>query len=78
MTPVAGANSPITPEMMTAIDYIFQKTIDVDTYDLVEMSHIPGGPWERAYNPNDENHGQIIPKNSMFRFYQTRDILSKI
>lgn len=77
MIPIGGLHSPITQEMKQAIDHIFQETIDIDTYDLVEMSHIDGGPWSCAYNPDDDHHRQIISKENMFNFYQSRQILSK-
>ena len=78
MMPVGGDHSPITMEMQLAIDDIFQNTIEIDTFDLVEMSHIAGGPWDSVYNPNDENHCQIISKEDMFKFYQARQILAKV
>ncbi len=77
MMPLEGDHSPLSAQMELAISKIFDDTTDVDTYDLVEMSHIDGGPWQRCFNPHDENHTQIISKESMFEFYKTRKILCK-
>lgn len=77
MAPVGGTHSPITPEMKQAIEDVFTQTIDIDTYDLVEMSHVAGGPWCRAYNADDINHNQVISKTEMWEFYRARDIFLK-
>lgn len=76
MATVGGTHSPITENMKAAIDYIFGETVDIDTYDLVQMSHVEEGPWSRAFNPDDSQHGQVISKEDMFLFYQSRAILS--
>ncbi len=75
MSPVGGEHSPLTEQNRKAIDDIFEKTIDIDTYDLVKMSHIEGGPWQQVYDETDINHEQIISKQEMFNFYRDRDVL---
>ncbi len=76
MSPIEGNHSLLEQNMKNAIEYIFNKTVDIDTYDLVMMSHIAGGPWANVYNPYDENHSQVISKQDMFKFYKTNNILS--
>ena len=74
MYPLDGEHSKLTTQMVKVLDFIFESTTDIDTYDLVEMSHIKNGPWHRVYNESDVNHEQIISKNSMFDFYKSRNI----
>ncbi len=76
MIPIGGSHTPLSEAMKNAITIIFEDTTDIDTYDLVEMSHRANGPWDTAYNPNDENHGQIVSKCEMFEFYKANQILS--
>ena len=48
-----GQHTPITPEMINVLNYVFEKTVEIDTYDLVEKSHEPNGPWDKVYNEED-------------------------
>ena len=77
MIPISGTHTPITHTMKEAIDHIFALTVDIDTFDLVAMSHIDGGPWSTVFNDSDINHEQIISKEAMWLFYKDRNILSK-
>ena len=77
MYPVDEAgHSKITPEMIKALESVFKQTINTDTLELVEFSHIPGGPWATVYNPNDQYHTQIIDKQNVFSFYKNRSMFS--
>ena len=69
-------HSELNNEMITALDFVFNNTIKTDTADLVEMSHIPGGPWASVYNENDAEHLQIISKTFMYQFYLSRNIFT--
>ena len=73
MEPLDGNHSPLTTQMKEAIDFVFKNTIDIDTLDLVQISHVQDGPWHCAYDPNDEKHEQVIQKSSMFTFYQAKE-----
>ena len=70
-------HSQLTKEMEKVLDKIFERTQDIDTVDLVEMSHKCEGPWSKAYVHNDDKHEQIISKNEMLKFYAKNDYLSK-
>lgn len=69
-------HSGLTQAMIDALEYILQKTWDLDVLDLIEISHIDGGPWRRFYNATDPKHEQIIPKHEIFAFYKTREIFA--
>lgn len=69
-------HSSLTQAMIDALEYILQKTWDLDVLDLIETSHIDGGPWRRFYNATDPKHEQIIPKHEIFAFYKTREIFA--
>ena len=77
MIPISGTHTPITHTMKEAIDHIFALTVDIDTFDLVTMSQIDGGPWSTVFDDSDINHEQIISKEAMWLFYKDRNILSK-
>lgn len=66
-----GKHTPITTEMKEVLDYIFEQTIEIDTYDLVDASHIPDGPWYKVYDANRE---PIVTKSSMYDFYKDKKL----
>lgn len=51
-------------------DYIIRQIYDqyagFDAYQLSDMTHVPGGPWESAWNMA---HFSIIPNDYIRRFY---------
>lgn len=71
MTIVDGEHTPLTKEMEEVLDCVFEATIDKDTLDLVEMSHIKDGPWSQVFDVNDSKHEQIITKASMYDYYKS-------
>lgn len=73
MLPLEGYHTPNTECMNQALQYVFEQTEDISTETLVELSHKPGGPWSKVYNPNDAMHLQIIPKDYMYDFYQNNN-----
>ena len=76
MSPVIeSGHSPLTQSMQDSLDYTLKTTWRIDTRDLVEISHVEGGPWRRFYNDNDPKHEQIIPKHEIFLFYRCRNAL---
>ncbi len=78
MYPVSEkGHSSLTKEMEKTLDRIFERTQNIDTLDLVDMSHKDGGPWSKAYVKEDEKHENIISKGEMLSFYQKIDYLTK-
>lgn len=69
-------HSILTQAMKDALEFVLRKTWDLDVLDLIEISHIPDGPWRRFYNDADPKHEQIIPKREIFAFYKTREIFA--
>lgn len=63
-------HSPLSRAMMDAIDYVLNRTHEMDTVDLIEYSHVEGGPWRRFYTDTDPNHEQVIPKKEIYSFYK--------
>lgn len=70
-------HSNITDNMKAILKKIFEETTNIDTYDLVEYSHISDGPWAKVYDAQDDRHEQVISKQEMIKFYQNRAILSR-
>ncbi len=78
MHPVSeDGHTPLNREMEKTLDKIFERTQNIDTIDLVDMSHKPNGPWSKSYVENDDKHEQIVSKNGMYLFYQKIDYLTK-
>ena len=67
--------SCITDSMRSAMDYVLDSTWGRDTVDLVNDSHITGGPWSRAYDDADPDHKQIISKQKIYSFYKNKNNL---
>ena len=75
MLPIAGDKSDrTTPEMDAVLDFVFEKTKEMDTIDIIKKSHEPSGPWEKAYDENDINHRQVISKQSMYEYYKGKQL----
>ncbi len=74
MTIVDGEHTPLTEEMEQVLDYVFNSTIDMDTLDLVEKSHVKDGPWSQVFDANDPKHEQIITKSSIYDYYKSRNV----
>ena len=78
MVSIKGDFTPITPLMKECLDSVLECTWNMDTWDLVELSHKNDGteicPWKQFYNENDPNHEQIIRKDAIYAFYQKRNI----
>ena len=76
MTTVDGEHTPLTDNMKDVIDFIFDKTINIDTLDLVEKSHVQGGPWSLVFDNSDPKHEQIITKASIYKYYKTQKVFA--
>jgi len=59
----------LTQEEKDVIDYVFNKTKNIEKEDLEMISRVEGTPWHHNYKPNDINHLQIIPKTVIFDYY---------
>lgn len=79
MCPSKGeSHSPLTRAMMDAIDYVLSQVHGIDTIDLINFSHIEGGPWRRFYSDTDPNHEQVIPKREIYAFYKDRNMFATV
>lgn len=76
MTIVDGSPTSLDSEMLEILDYVFSKTINIDTMDLVEKSHVKDGPWSLVYDDTDPKHKQVIEKKSIYNYYKSRTIFS--
>lgn len=76
MTVVGGEHTPLTNDMIDVIEFVFTETLKKDTLDLVELSHVQDGPWDRVYNDNDPKHEQIIDKASIHSYYVAHGVFS--
>ena len=75
MKPIDEENhSPLTQTMKDSLEYILSNSWDMDTIDLIALSHTQGSPWSRFYNENDPKHEQIIPKEEIYNYYQNNNI----
>lgn len=76
MRPVEeGQHSPLSPEMKTTIDSVFSKTCTLDTFDLVELSHVKNGPWAQVYKDEDPKHEERIPKELIYGYYKSKGLV---
>ena len=75
MYPLEGKHTPITEEMKTALKRIFDITISLDTDDLVEKSHVVGGPWHKVFNNNESGKEKLIPKADIYDYYINREVI---
>lgn len=76
MQPLDESNELIDDDVKIAIQTILNRTSNIDTIDLVEYSHIDGGPWAHSYRCDDIDHNQIIDKSAIYEFYKGRDVFS--
>ncbi len=74
MRPAEGAHTPLKKEERDILDVIFNATIGMDTSKLVKASHVKGGPWDCVYNESDKDHGQILDKKEMWKFYKDMSV----
>ena len=78
MSPIEEENDGIlTEQMIRAIESVLEETWEMDTLDLVDFSHVDGGPWRKHYCEVDPNHEQIIPKSDIFAFYKNCNVFVK-
>ena len=69
-------NDNLDEDVKHTIDTILAQTENMDTLDLVDYSHVDGGPWAHSYQSDDIDHNQIISKSAIYKFYKERDIFS--
>ncbi len=74
MHPILGGNhTPLDENMEAAIQIVFEQTCELDTYDLVLLSHVKDGPWASVY-VDDGHYEQPVSKQVMYKFYANREI----
>lgn len=60
----------MTQEMKSIVDRVLAKIKESDTLDIEAICKINNGPWAQAFDTNDEEHNQIISKESMYNYYR--------
>ena len=69
-----GKRLKLTREEMSIIDKILEQTQELDTIDLINITNVTGGLWEKFYNEYDPEHNQIISKEEICNFYLNKEI----
>lgn len=64
-----GERLELKNEEKFIIHKILKQTQNLSTMDLIKITNISGGPWQRFYNELDSKHNQIIPKEVIYNFY---------
>ena len=59
----------LTAEEKSIIDKILNQTQELDSIDLINITNINNGPWQKLYNEHDSEHNQTIPKEEIYGFY---------
>ncbi len=52
------------------LDMVYDMYKDASAYQLSALTHIPGGPWHRAYKPNEL--GTIIPNEWITEHFKNK------
>lgn len=60
------------------IDEILNATKDLDTRDLINISNVPGGPYDKVFDYNDIRYEKIISKKSICDYYGERDLVFQL
>lgn len=55
---------PLTQKECSAVNFIVDSTIEIDTDTIIEFTHIPNGPWAQVYYHSDEIR-PVIPKETI-------------
>lgn len=69
LTPINDSWKNLDSKKKKAIDLILNRTWSESRDQLIEESHIAGGPWSSAYDENDGNHNQEIKVGAILEFY---------
>ena len=64
----------LTDKETFIIDKVLEKTQELDTVDLIDITKIDDGPWHQVYNEFDSNHNQIISKEEIYNFYKNKKL----
>lgn len=64
----------LTDKEVFIIDKVLEKTQELDTVDLIDITKIDDGPWQQVYNEFDSEHNQIITKEEIYNFYKNKEI----
>ncbi len=71
---LTGATEIALPEIDTNAQFFLRTIVDyysrIDAFDLVELSHVAGGPWHNVWNHlGDVNPGMKIDNVEIEKFY---------
>ena len=64
----------LTDKEVFIIDKVLEKTQELNTVDLIDITKIDDGPWQQVYNEFDSKHNQIIKKEEIYNFYKDKKI----
>lgn len=64
----------LTDKETFIIDKVLEKTQELDTVDLIDITKIDDGPWHQVYNEFDSKHNQIISKEEIYNFYKNKKL----
>lgn len=67
----------LTAEEINIIDKVLKQTQELDSRDLINITNINDGPWQRYYNEYDSDHNQIIPNEEIYNFYLNKEITNQ-
>ena len=71
MRPYAGeVHDTIDAVMETTIKRILLATKGVDTSELIDKSHVLGGPWQSVYDETNTDYDCIVDKSTIYDYYR--------
>lgn len=73
MIPLRSDWLDISDEKRKSIDEVLDLTWTASVPELVEESHVEGGPWAKVYEKDDPYHDQEITKESIYKYYSEND-----
>ena len=72
MYPLIGKYLNLNDEVKEVLDKTVKETNNYTTEELIDFSHVKGGPWEK----HKEGNG-LIPKKEIYDFYKDKKIYIK-
>ena len=70
MRPYIGEiHDSIDDEMKDTLRRVLSATTGVDTSELIEKSHVFGGPWESVYSEADTDYDRVVNKKAIYTYY---------
>lgn len=73
MYPLIGKYLNLNDEVKEILDKTVKETNNYTTEELIDFSHVKGGPWEKHKEGNE-----LIPKKEIYDFYKDKKNIYKI